>query len=222
MTGLPAFSAPVTLVGGGEVGADDLRQARRHAPHVVAADSGAEHVLAAGLLPEAVIGDLDSISEQARRAIPSDRLFRIVEQDSSDFDKCLRLIDAPLLIAVGFTGARLDHTLAAFATISRKASPPTIILGAEDIAFRAPENLDLDLPAGLRLSLFPMGEARGVSTGLHWPIDGITFAPAGFNGISNRVSGPVGLRIEGPMIVILPRQALDGIFTQLLSQLRDA
>lgn len=222
MTGLPAFSAPVTLVGGGDVGADDLRQARLYAPHVVAADSGAEHVLAAGLMPEAVIGDLDSISEQARRTIPSDRLFRITEQDSSDFDKCLRLIDAPLLIAVGFTGARLDHTLAAFATIGREASPPTIILGAEDIAFRAPENLDLDLPAGLRLSLFPMGEARGVSTGLHWPIDGITFAPTGFNGISNRASGPVRLRIEGPMIVILPRQALDGIFTQLLSQLRDA
>ena len=41
-----------------------------------------------------MIGDFDSISDAAQRALPPAALHRIAEQDSTDFDKCLRNIDA--------------------------------------------------------------------------------------------------------------------------------
>ena len=68
MTHAPALSVAegVTLIGGGEVGPQALAAALALAPVVAAADSGADAALAHGLLPRAVIGDLDSLSDDAR------------------------------------------------------------------------------------------------------------------------------------------------------------
>ena len=54
---------------------------------------------------------MDSISD-GRRAGLQGVLHRIAEQETTDFDKVLRSVAAPLAIAVGFSGGRLDHELA--------------------------------------------------------------------------------------------------------------
>ncbi|MEO1961492.1 MAG: thiamine pyrophosphokinase, partial [Paracoccus sp. (in: a-proteobacteria)] len=78
-----------------------------------------------------------------------------------------------------------------------------------------PSRMTLPLMPGTRVSLFPMGPARGVSTGLEWPIEGIEFDPAGRVGTSNMATGLVTLRIEGRMLVMLPRNALATVLTAL-------
>ena len=199
---------PVTLIGGGPLGPDDLAQALALAPTVAAADGGADQALARSLTPAAVWGDFDSLSEAARTAIPAENLHRIAEQDSTDFEKCLSRIDAPLVIGLGFSGARQDHFLAALSTLARRLGPPCILLAGDDAIALAPPEIALDLPPGTRVSLFPMGPARGRSQGLEWPIDGLDLAPAGRVGTSNRCTGPLRLAIEGPMLLILPRAHL--------------
>lgn len=199
---------PVTLIGGGPLGPDDLAQALALAPTVAAADGGADQALARGLTPAAVWGDFDSLSEAARAAIPAENLHRIAEQDSTDFEKCLSRIDAPLVIGLGFSGARQDHFLAALSTLARRLGPPCILLAGDDAIALAPSEIALDLPPGTRVSLFPMGPARGRSQGLEWPIDGLDLAPDGRVGTSNRATGPLRLAIEGPMLLILPRAHL--------------
>jgi thiamine pyrophosphokinase len=203
--------AGVTLVGGGPVSKVTLAASRALAPVLVAADGGADHCLRDGLLPEAVIGDFDSISAQARNAIPAGRLHRMPAQDSTDFDKALGAIAAPFILALGFVGARIDHGLAAFASLVRHADRPCIVIGPRDVVFHAPKRLQLQMRVGDRVSLFPMAPVAGRSTGLHWPIDGIGFAPTGQIGTSNRASLPqVDLVFDGPgMLVILPRARLD-------------
>lgn len=200
---------PVTLLGGGEIGEDDLATALARAPFLVAADRGADLALGAGHVPEAVIGDLDSVSAGTLAALPAGRVHRVAEQDSTDFGKCLRLVSAPLMLAVGFQGARLDHALAVMAELAATPQRRCIVLGAVDLVFLCPPQLRLPLAAGTRISLFPMGPVRGRSTGLEWPLDGLDFAPAGRIGTSNRATGPVTLAVEGPVLVILPRAELD-------------
>jgi len=181
----------------------------RLAPYLVAADGGAGHAVALGHIPQAVIGDFDSIPRTAIRAIPRERLHRFEDQDSTDFDKCLSSIDAPLCLAVGFLGGRIDHELAVMSTLLRQPLPPCILVGAEDVILAAPRALALDLPVGSRLSLFPMAPVSGRSAGLRWPIAGIGFAPDTRIGTSNEVTGPVRLEFDGPgMLVITPRAAL--------------
>lgn len=208
MASIVQSATGVTLLGGGDFAHADLDMALNLAPVLVAADGGADSALAVGRLPEAVIGDFDSISPAARAAIPADRQHPVSEQDSTDFGKCLALVEAPFLIGLGFAGLRMDHTLSVMTALAAYPHQRCVILGSEDVIFLCPPRLSLPLAAGSRLSLFPMGPASGHSTGLRWPIDGLDFAPAGRIGTSNEATGPVSLQIDGPMLVLLPRDSL--------------
>ena len=210
-------ASPVTLLGGGECTKQDLSDALKIAPVLVAADGGADHALRWGRMPEAVIGDLDSLSQAARESTPKDRVHRIGEQDSTDFDKTLRSVEAPLFLGVGFTGRRIDHELAVLSTLVRRPDKPCLLLGAQDVVMAAPRQLNIRLPIGTRLSLFPLAPVEGRSSGLRWPIDGLSFAPNGQIGTSNEVTGPVSLEFSGPgMLLILPRAALGSLLSALL------
>lgn len=201
------------------MGALDLQEALAFAPCLVAADGGAVSALAAGHLPQAVIGDFDSLTDAARAQIPAERLFPIREQDSTDFDKALRHIQAPLVLAVGFLGARIDHQLAALNTLVRGAATPCVLIGPDEVIFHAPREIVLDLSAGDIVSLFPLAPATGRSEGLEWPIDGLQLAPDGRVGTSNRALGPVRLQVDGPgVLVIVPRRALPAVIEALAPQ----
>lgn len=212
---------PITLVGGGPVASADLTEALTIAHLCVAADGGAQAALINGVMPDAVIGDFDSITPDVLAKIPSDRLHKISEQNSTDFDKALRHISAPVVIAVGFAGGRVDHQLAAFHTLLRHADRHCIIVGAEEIVFHCPAHIAVPLEKDQIVSLFPMGPVTGRSTGLQWPIDGLEFAPATFVGTSNRSIGPIELWMDMPgMLCILPRDSLATV-TRALAQLVD-
>ena len=208
---------PVLLVGAGHPQLSDIAENKAFAPTVVAADGGANFCLAAGVTPTRVIGDLDSLSAAARGALPASAVTRDDDQNLTDFEKALRMIEAPLVIALGFTEGRMDHTLANFAVLARRIGPPTLLLGGEDLAFAAPETLSLDLPHGTRLSLFPMRPSQGISRGLKWPIDGLTLDPSGRLGTSNEVSGPVRLSFDQPgVITLVPRKHLHEAMASLI------
>ena len=198
----------VTLAGGGPFGKAQLIRALRFAPRIVGADGGADRLLALGVEPEAVIGDMDSISEQAQIRLAG-RLFPIAEQITTDFDKALRSIKAPFVLGIGFAGARLDHGLAVLNALVRAPQQRCLVLSPQDVIFLAPLEMRLDLPLGSRFSLFPMAQVAGESEGLRWPLQGLDFAPDGMIGTSNEVSGPVSLRFSArKMLVILPIKSL--------------
>ncbi len=208
----------VTLVAGGPVLARDLAFARRRAPCFVAADGGAEPLLAAGLQPQAVIGDMDSLSPAAGAALDPARIHPIAEQDSTDFDKALRNIRAPFILALGCLGGRVDHELAVLNTLVRYPDQACVLIGAKDVIFHARSDMRLRLAVGDRLSLFPMASVTGRSTGLRWAIDGLNFTPSGQIGTSNEVSASdVNLQFDGPgMLVILPRNRLNAVLAMLV------
>ena len=208
--GLVESDARVTLLGASAFDPEAFRTCLALAPVLVAADGAARQAVSVGHIPDAVIGDFDSLDPGTLAQIPTERLHRIDEQDTTDFDKALRSISAPLTLAVGFTGQRLDHELAVYNALVRLSGRPCIVVGSDDICFHAPPRLTLDLAARTRVSLFPMARVTGHSTGLKWPIAGLTFDPAGRIGTSNAAEGPVTLSFSGPgMLVILPRPALE-------------
>lgn len=206
----------VTLVGGAPVTAAALALALTHAPRLVAADGGADRLLRLGHLPEAVIGDMDSLSAPAQVRLAG-RIHRIAEQETTDFDKALRSISAPFVLGLGFAGARLDHGLAVLNGLARHPDRRCLILSGQDVAFLAPLRLELALPPGSRLSLFPLGPVSGTSEGLRWPIDGLRMAPDGMIGTSNQVVAPrVRLGFDAArMLVILPRVRLPAVLAAL-------
>jgi len=211
--------APVTLLGGAPLETILLEESLRWAPRLVAADGGAGRALAAGHVPEAVIGDMDSLTPADRARLDPATILRVEEQDSTDFHKALMRIAAPLVLAVGFTGARLDHELAVYNVLARLAPGRALVIGGEDICCHAPMRFAVDLPVGTRVSLFPMAPVTGRSRGLRWPLDGIPFAPDGRVATSNRAAaGRVSWDLDRPgMLAIFPRACLNRVVPALLS-----
>ena len=128
----------VTLLGRGEVRAEDLAEALGHAPALVAVDGGARVAVELGHLPAAVIGDMDSLPPAQRLALPEGAFHRIEEQDSTDFDKALRSVAAPVILGVGFLGRRADHQLANYNVLIRRHDRRCILIGEHDVIFAAP------------------------------------------------------------------------------------
>ncbi len=215
MTIIVHSSDAVTLVGGGQLRVQDLTIALSLAPSLVAADGGADHLLTANLQPQAVIGDMDSISAAAAAAFAG-VLHPVTEQLTTDFDKALRHIAAPLIIAVGVTGGRFDHELAVLHTLLRHPDRLCVVLGPDSLLFLCPPDLTLNLPLGLPFSLFPLGLVRCASAGLRWPTDQLLFSPVALIGTSNEVTGPVNVRPDAPaMLVILPAATLTEVVKAL-------
>jgi len=214
------FEAGVTLVGAAVAdrvaGRAAVEAARRHAPVLIAADGGADRLAAMRLEPQAVIGDMDSLADPARwRAGPA-AFVHLAEQDSTDFEKCLYATEAPLYLAVGFTGQRVDHTLAVFNTLLRYPQKRIVVVGEHEVSAlaRPGETLRLTLRPGARVSIFPLLPVRAThSRGLAWPVDGLAMAPGGRIGTSNEAIQPlVELAFDAPgALVLLELEALGAL-----------
>ncbi|KUP91153.1 thiamine diphosphokinase [Tritonibacter horizontis] len=206
-------TAPVTLIGGGDVAPSDLKEALLIAPVLVAADGGANTAVALGYEPRAVIGDFDSVSAETRAALPDSILHLVAEQETTDFDKALRAVAAPLVLAVGFLGGRVDHQLAALHVLVQPHDSPCILIGAQEVVVHITAPLAVTLTPGDVVSLFPLAPVTGRSEGLEWPIDGLTLSPFQRIGTSNRaIAEEVRIGVDGPgLLAILPRRSLGAV-----------
>jgi len=214
---LCAAAEPVTLVGAGPIDPRHLEAALAIAPVAVAADGGGDLALPGGRRFRAVIGDMDSLADPERLRAAGVPIHPIPEQETTDLEKCLYSVEAPLFVGLGFLGGRIDHHLAAMNALVKFAAVPVVLVGDEDLCFLCPPELAIDLAAGTRVSLFPMGPVRGRSEGLLWPIDGLAFDPTGRIGTSNAATGGVvRMAFDAPrMLVILPVDLLGPVVDRL-------
>jgi thiamine pyrophosphokinase len=209
-------SENVTLLGPSQVNKADLIEVLRYAPTLVAVDGGAKIAVKMGQTPKIVVGDFDSVDEKTLAAIPESIQIRIPEQDSTDFDKALRTVSAPLILGLGFLGGRLDHQGAVLNSLCRLRSQTVVLVGEHDVAFLCPPSIQLDLAAGTRLSLLPMSECNLTAHGLRWPLDSASVAPNGFISTSNEVTcSPVDLAATGDVIVVVDKSALGAVIAAL-------
>lgn len=167
---------------------------------IIGADGGAQHILALGLTPHVVIGDMDSIAEGdlARcRALGASIITSSPAKDETDLELALlHAADtgATWMRIVGAMGGRLDQTLANVLLLTLPAlqgCDARLVAGEQMAWVLGPGEHDLQGAAGDTLSLVPLGGDAGPVTtqGLDYPLRGETleFGPA--RGISNLFSG---------------------------------
>ena len=201
---------PITIVGGARFSHELLLESLEWAPVVYAADGGANLCMQYGCQPKQVIGDLDSLSPSLRSELAPSRVAYVAEQDTTDFEKLLIRVDAPLMLAVGFMGGRIDHQMAVQTVLAAYAHRKIICVGEQDVMFVSPPEINLILDVGTRVSLYPVAPVQVRSTGLYWATDELHFAPDGQIGTSNQAMGPVSLIPSEPrMLVVLPKTCLD-------------
>jgi len=211
------FTRPVTLVGGGALDRSAFDEAHRRAPAIVAADGAMNRLHAWGLGADAVIGDMDSVDDAVRRSLGDTPVLALAEQDTTDFEKCLYATEAPFYLGVGFTGARLDHTLAVFHGLLSHPEKPVILIGEQEVIALIPaEGVRVGLDPGATVSLFPLRRVTGRrSSGLKWPIDGLELEAGTMIATSNEATAPeihISFDRSGALL-FLPRRYLDALIT---------
>lgn len=207
---------PVGLVGGGPISVTEFNTLRAIVPRMVAADGGALVLHARGIMPEAVIGDLDSLPD----VVLSDyagRIHRIAEQETVDFEKVIQRVQSPLMVGVGFLGGRMDHTMATMNVLVRHASRPIFLLSDVDVFFALNQGLhEMELEPGTRLSILPMAETGISATGLAWPLEKAVLSPDAMISVSNKVigSGKVRIETDAPVLITLPLAAHGAVMAE--------
>ncbi len=209
---LLAYDHPIAIVGGGTVEPELLRDMAEHGVTLIGADGGGDAIGAAGLLPGAIIGDLDSLVDRAGWEKRT-RVIHIAEQETTDFSKALYTTQAPVTLALGMTGKRLDHTLSALSAVLQVARDRHVLVVDEvDVALAVSGPFAFDARAGERVSLYPLLPIRfRGSTGLAYPLDDLLLEPGGRLGTSNAASGgrvEITPMDDTPWLLILGRERL--------------
>jgi len=168
---------------------------------LIAADGGARHALALGLQPDMVIGDLDSVDEAMRQAIPAERFRRVPRLDITDLEKAISFaVDLGMddIDIVGAGGGRADHALANLSALTLQRGRARITMHDELFAISLVDGeARVEAPEGTVVSLVAIGECRGVSTsGMRWELEEFTL-PFGPRGIHNEVAhSPATVRVR--------------------------
>ena len=80
----------VLLLGNGEtLPTVFLKKLAAGADFILATDGAADRALAGGIIPDAVIGDLDSVSASARKKLATVPFISVDRQDNTDLEKAL-------------------------------------------------------------------------------------------------------------------------------------
>jgi thiamine pyrophosphokinase len=184
---------------------------------LLAADGGTRHIRSLGLVPSAIIGDLDSLTDDDRRWTV-EKGVRLVEypRDKNETDLELALAyalkqESDEIILVGALGGRLDQTLGNLALLTDpRLATFNVRLddGVEEAWFVRGTSVIHGEPGEI-ISLIPWGgPVTGITTeGLRWPLHGETLYPDKTRGISNEMLGEsASVSIESGLLLIIHRR----------------
>ncbi len=206
---------PVMVVGGGESESQDLRDYAALVSQIVAADGGAKALRCAGIDPDFVIGDMDSIGADEREAF-ANVLHPITEQITTDFEKCVSRIEARLIYALGFSGGRVDHLLSVLNVMARYPDKRIVLVGSQDISIVVWGELDLNLSVGTRVSIMPLEKLSCKTRGLRWNLNGEELGPLGLISISNETKdSEQHIFLSGLAVLSVPRSERDHLIESL-------
>ena len=144
-----------------------LKKLAKQADFILAADGGANYALAAGIRPDAVIGDLDSVSVHTRRMLKDVPFIEVKRQDNTDLEKGLdfaRYFKVPNITIICAQGGRLDFTLSNFSSVFNYIDKANIVFKTStcDI-YPLKKSKKFECKKGTKISLIPMGNTTNLT-----------------------------------------------------------
>ena len=164
----------VILANGDYPSASLPQQILKEAPYVVCCDGGANEYIAQGNLPDVIIGDGDSLSEENRLKYSS-ILHHNPDQETNDQTKAVQFLLAKgitQIAIVGATGKREDHTIGNISLLMEYMRMGAETRSYTDYGVFIPckDTCTFDCREGQQVSIFNF-TAKGLkSRGLAYPI----------------------------------------------------
>jgi len=180
----------------------------RNAERIICSDGAADSLVKAGFIPDAIVGDMDSLSSELRERF-SERIFPDSDQETNDLTKAVNwCIERGFgeLVIVGATGKREDHTIGNISLLAEYVKNTDLIMVTDTGIFvPARETIEIESFPGQQVSLFSIDPFTEISsTGLRYPLRN-TKLMNWWRGTLNEATGG-SFRLEfagGPLIVYL-------------------
>lgn len=173
--GLNQMSARTVIIADGifpihEIPLDFLRNAELK----VCCDGSAESLNNAGFVPDAIVGDLDSLSDELKNRF-SDRIYIDDEQETNDLTKAVKWCHRSGfndIVILGATGKREDHTLGNISLLAEYAGYLNVRMVTDTgIFFPFLRSCRVKSFPGQQVSVFSINpETEITSTGLRYPL----------------------------------------------------
>ena len=163
------------IIGGGEYPtAGQPLQTVKDASYIVCCDGAADQFIATGAVPDAIVGDGDSISD-GNRSRYSHLLHIISEQESNDQTKAVRFCmekGKKRIAIVGATGKREDHTIGNISLLIEYARAGAEVCSFTDYGVFIPCNgtTTHKCRKGQQVSIFSITAKEMSAEGLLYPI----------------------------------------------------
>lgn len=147
----------------------------RNAVRIICCDGSAKNLIDAGYIPEAIAGDMDSISEELAGKY-ADRIFPDKDQETNDLTKAVTWCKKKGyddLVIVGATGKREDHTIGNISLLAEYIKDLKVIM-VTDTGIFLPflKSSEISSFPGQQVSVFAIDpDTEITSHGLRYPLN---------------------------------------------------
>jgi len=204
----------VILSNGDLADVSQLKEMIKPSDFVIAANGGSKHCKTLGIVPDLVIGDLDSLDKKLEQEWEKKNVGIIsypTDKDWTDTELALKYVvkqGFKEIVLAGFLGKRIDHVISnllMMADLIDKVDKLMIIEGQQEI-YVVKDRLEIKGKQGDLVSLIPLlGNCQGVTTkGLKYQLQGSTLKFGKSRGVSNVMLGKkaeIGVE-KGKLLVV--------------------
>jgi thiamine pyrophosphokinase len=179
----------------------------KKAKQIVCCDGSTQSLLLFGIEPDAIVGDLDSLSDELANRF-ADRIFLDENQETNDLTKavmwCIETGYRDIVI-VGGTGKREDHTIGNISLLADYIGNVNVIMVTDTGIFRPLiKSSEIMSFPGQQVSVFSIDpETEVTSHGLKYPLNQTKLANWWFATLNESLGENFSLDFSGRLIVYL-------------------
>lgn len=177
---------------------------------LIAADGGANKLLKYNLLPDYIIGDLDSIEKQTiDKFADTSRIIKIKRQNDTDIEKSLKFAIKSGFneaVLIGVTGDRLDHTICNLGIVLKFTEKITLKLISENsILIPFNKKIEFTTIPNETISLYGFNNINKIKTeGLFYPLKNENLSFGGKESTSNKtISDKVKIEVKNGIVFVI-------------------
>lgn len=147
----------------------------RNASRIICCDGSTRNLVKAGFVPEAIVGDMDSLSDNLAIRFRN-KLYENTDQDTNDLTKAVNwCIEKGYndLVVVGATGKREDHTIGNISLLVEYVKRVDVIMVSDNGLFLPfLKSCEISSFPGQQVSVFSIDpETEITSSGLRYPLN---------------------------------------------------
>ena len=178
--------------------------------YLVCADGGANSAKKMNLIPDLIVGDLDSITTSTKRFFAGkSEIIQINRQNDTDVEKCIKTVKKrgfTEAVLCGVTGDRLDHTFCNLGIVIKFFNEIKLKIVAENsVLFPYKGSVKLKTIPGETISIYGFdSKTKIISHGLKYKLNNIPLPFGEKESTSNvAVSDYIKLEIKGGIIFLI-------------------